>query len=140
MQDLGLPAPLAAGAVLPGGLRPGRAIRPISALFLMLSGALAALSGIMVSSLAVPRLTGTRTVLMQRTVFFLWAALASQWNPVPGVAGIFSLAQRAFFAVGACGTAMLAAHFGVAGRAAFAFPMRLFLLAMIVVVGLSGGH
>lgn len=68
--------------------------------------------------LAVPYFFGTRYVLTQLTVFFIWAVVASQWNLVLGVAGIFSLAQMALFAVGAYGTAMFAYYLGTAVPAA----------------------
>lgn len=80
--------------------------------------------------LAVPLLTGTRYVLTQLTVFFIWAVVASQWNLVLGVAGIFSLAQMALFAVGAYATAMLAYYIGLMLPAAM-------LLAALVTVGVS---
>ena len=41
------------------------------------------------------------------TVFFIWATVVSQWNLVFGVAGIFSLAQMAIFAIGGYTTAMM---------------------------------
>jgi len=62
--------------------------------------------------LFVPMVTDTRYVLTQLTVFFIWAVVASQWNLVLGVAGIFSLAQMALFAVGGYATAMLAYYIG----------------------------
>lgn len=62
--------------------------------------------------LAVPFLFGTRYILTQFTVFFIWAVVATQWNLVLGVAGIFSLAQMALFAVGGYATAMLAYYLG----------------------------
>ena len=49
----------------------------------------------------VPLLIGTRYIITQMTLFFIWAIVVSQWNLVLGVAGIFSLAQMALFAVGA---------------------------------------
>ena len=61
----------------------------------------------------VPLLTGTRYVLTQMTLFFIWAIVVTQWNLVLGVAGIFSLAQMALFATGAYATAMLGYYFAV---------------------------
>ena len=61
----------------------------------------------------VPLLTGTRYVLTQMTLFFIWAIVVTQWNLVLGVAGIFSLAQMALFATGAYATAMLGYSFAV---------------------------
>lgn len=61
----------------------------------------------------VPLFIGTRYVITQMTLFFIWAMVVSQWNLVLGVAGIFSLAQMALFAVGAYATAMLGYYFAV---------------------------
>jgi branched-chain amino acid transport system permease protein len=61
----------------------------------------------------VPLITGTRYVLTQMTLFFIWAIVVTQWNLVLGVAGIFSLAQMALFATGAYATAMLGYYFAV---------------------------
>ena len=49
----------------------------------------------------------TRYVVGQMTIFFVWATVVSQWNLVFGVAGIFSLAQMAIFAMGGYVTGML---------------------------------
>jgi len=80
--------------------------------------------------LLVPLFTDTRYILTQLTVFFIWAVVASQWNLVLGVAGIFSLAQMALFAVGAYATAMMAYYIGLA------LPVAM-LLAALVSVGFS---
>ena len=80
--------------------------------------------------LAVPWFTGTRYVMTQLTLFFIWAVVASQWNLVLGVAGIFSLAQMALFATGAYATAMLAYYIGLV------LPFAM-LLAALVTVGVS---
>lgn len=56
---------------------------------------------------AIPLLVDSRYWITTVTLFFLWATVATQWNLVLGLAGIFSLAQLALFAVGAYGTAML---------------------------------
>ncbi len=61
----------------------------------------------------VPMVVGTRYIITQMTLFFIWAIVVTQWNLVLGVAGIFSLAQMALFAVGAYATAMLAYYFAV---------------------------
>jgi hypothetical protein len=60
-----------------------------------------------------PFLVGTRYIITQMTLFFIWAVVVTQWNLVLGVAGIFSLAQMALFAVGAYATAMLGYYFAV---------------------------
>jgi branched-chain amino acid transport system permease protein len=56
----------------------------------------------------VPLVIGTRYIISQITLFFIWGIFVTQWNLVLGVAGIFSLAQMALFAIGAYATAMLA--------------------------------
>ncbi len=61
----------------------------------------------------VPLLIGTRYIITQMTLFFIWAIVVTQWNLVLGVAGIFSLAQMALFAVGAYATAMLGYYFAI---------------------------
>lgn len=61
----------------------------------------------------VPVLVGTRYIVTQMTLFFIWAIVVTQWNLVLGVGGIFSLAQMALFAVGAYATAMLGYYFSV---------------------------
>lgn len=60
-----------------------------------------------------PFLVGTRYIITQATLFFVYAVVVTQWNLVLGVAGIFSLAQMALFAVGAYVTAMLGFYWGV---------------------------
>ncbi|HRX35704.1 MAG TPA: branched-chain amino acid ABC transporter permease [Aestuariivirga sp.] len=61
----------------------------------------------------VPLVVGTRYIITQMTLFFIWAMVVTQWNLVLGVAGIFSLAQMALFAVGAYATAMLGYYFAI---------------------------
>ncbi len=61
----------------------------------------------------VPLVFGIRYVISQITLFFIWGIVVTQWNLVLGVAGIFSLAQMALFAIGAYATAMLAYYFGL---------------------------
>jgi branched-chain amino acid transport system permease protein len=53
-----------------------------------------------------------RYIVTQLTLFFIWAAVVTQWNLVLGIGGIFSLAQMALFACGAYGTAMLGYYLG----------------------------
>ena len=45
-------------------------------------------------------------------MFFLWSVVAQSWNLVLGVAGIFSLAQLALFAIGGWTTGVLSLSFG----------------------------
>jgi branched-chain amino acid transport system permease protein len=72
---------------------------------------LAALFALLLALL--PLVVGTRYIITQMTLFFIWAIVVTQWNLVLGVAGIFSLAQMALFAVGAYATAMLAYYFAI---------------------------
>ena len=69
--------------------------------------------GLAVLLALVPLFVGTRYIITQMTLFFIWAIVVTQWNLVLGVGGIFSLAQMALFAVGAYATAMLGYYFGV---------------------------
>lgn len=78
----------------------------------------------------VPLVFGTRYIISQITLFFIWGIVVTQWNLVLGVAGIFSLAQMALFAIGAYATAMLA-YYG-------AFPLLTAMpLAALVTVAAS---
>ncbi len=78
----------------------------------------------------VPQVIGTRYIISQITLFFIWGIVVTQWNLVLGVAGIFSLAQMALFAIGAYATAMLA-YYG-------AFPLLAAMpLAALVTVAAS---
>lgn len=61
----------------------------------------------------IPQVVGMRYIVTQTTLFFIWATVVTQWNLVLGVAGIFSLAQMALFAVGAYATAMLGYYFSL---------------------------
>ncbi len=47
-----------------------------------------------------------RYLLGEVIVFFIWAMVAMNWNLLMGHAGVFSLAQMLFFAIGAYGMAM----------------------------------
>jgi len=64
---------------------------------------------LLAAALAVPLLEPSRYWLSQFVLFFIWATVVSQWNLVFGVAGVFSLAQLAIFALGgyAAGTMAL---------------------------------
>ena len=74
-----------------------------------------AISLALVAAMAlVPLFVDTRYIITQLTVLFIWGIVVTQWNLVLGVAGIFSLAQMALFAVGAYGTAMLTYYGGMA--------------------------
>ena len=75
-----------------------------------------------------PLLVGTRYIVTQATLFFIWAMVVTQWNLVLGVAGIFSLAQMALFAVGAYATAMLGYYFHMP------MPLAMLLAACVTVL------
>ncbi|WP_428929619.1 branched-chain amino acid ABC transporter permease [Marinibacterium sp. SX1] len=66
-----------------------------------------------VVAVLVPLLDPGRYMLVQLSLFFTWAMVVTQWNLVFGVAGIFSLAQMAVFAVGAYSAAMLGLYLGM---------------------------
>lgn len=84
----------------------------------------------------VPMLVGTRYIITQMTLFFIWAIVVTQWNLVLGVAGIFSLAQMALFAVGAYATAMLAYYFAI--PLALAMPGAAIATTIVsVIIGLA---
>ena len=69
-------------------------------------------SVMIVAAIIIPFVFPTRYVVGQLTIFFLWATVVSQWNLVFGVAGIFSLAQMAIFAMGGYVTGMLGLYLG----------------------------
>jgi branched-chain amino acid transport system permease protein len=58
-----------------------------------------------------PIMAPSNYVLTQITLFFIWAAVVTQWNLVFGVAGVITLGHMAVFAVGAYTTAMLGLYF-----------------------------
>lgn len=60
----------------------------------------------------IPFIDSSRYTLTQFTLFFIWAGVVTQWNLVFGVAGIFSLAQMAVFAMGGYTAAMLSLYLG----------------------------
>ena len=83
-----------------------------------------------------PLLIGTRYIITQITLFFIWGIVVTQWNLVLGVGGIFSLAQMALFAVGAYTAAMLGYYFGV--PMIIALPAAgLVTVAVSIVIGLA---
>jgi branched-chain amino acid transport system permease protein len=81
----------------------------------------------------VPLVFGTRYIVTQLTVFFIWGIVVTQWNLVLGVAGIFSLAQMALFAIGAYGTAMLAYYGGMAVLPAMLIAALVTVLASLII-------
>jgi branched-chain amino acid transport system permease protein len=67
---------------------------------------------LLVLAIVVPFAWPTRYVVEEMTLFFIWAAVVTQWNLVFGVAGVFSLAQMAIFAIGGYVTGMLGLYLG----------------------------
>ena len=78
--------------------------------------------------------------MSQITLFFIWAAVVTQWNLVFGVAGVFSLGHMAVFAVGGYAAAMIALYqdislwfalpFGALAAVIFSFLMGLTTLRL----------
>jgi branched-chain amino acid transport system permease protein len=62
---------------------------------------------VLAAFIAIPFTQPSRYAIGQLTLFFIWATVVTQWNLVFGVAGIFSLAQMALFAVGGYATGMM---------------------------------
>lgn len=88
------------------------------------------------AAVATPFLIDSRYVLGQIILALFYATIASQWNLLFGFAGVFSLAQMAFFAFGGYATAMLCfyLHWNIyAAMPAGAFATVVFAL----VVGLA---
>lgn len=62
--------------------------------------------GVIAFFAALPLVITERYLLGEVIVFFIWAMVAMNWNVLMGHAGVFSLAQMLFVAVGAYGVAM----------------------------------
>jgi branched-chain amino acid transport system permease protein len=90
----------------------------------------------LVAALIVPFLWPTRYVLEELTLFCIWATVVTQWNLVFGLAGVFSLAQLAIFAVGGYVTGMLGLYLGWSLWLAM-FGGGLAAVAFSVLVGLG---
>jgi branched-chain amino acid transport system permease protein len=65
-----------------------------------------------VIALLIPAFNPGNYILSQITLFFIWAAVVTQWNLVFGVAGVYSLAQMAVFAMGGYATGMMGLYAG----------------------------
>jgi branched-chain amino acid transport system permease protein len=77
-----------------------------------------------------------RYLLGEIIVFMLWASVAIQWNVLMGHAGVFSLGQMLFFAIGAYAVGMLATYFGLSPW--FALPIGATVAAVAAfVIGLA---
>lgn len=62
---------------------------------------------------ALPLLVTERYALGEFITFLIWASVAVQWNVLTGHAGVFSLGQMLFFAIGSYCVAMFAVYFGL---------------------------
>jgi ABC-type branched-subunit amino acid transport system permease subunit len=60
-----------------------------------------------------PLVISQRYVLGELIVFMLWASVAIQWNVLMGHAGVFSLGQMLFFAIGAYTVGMSGSYLGL---------------------------
>lgn len=74
-----------------------------------------------------------RYLLGEVIVFFIWAMVAMNWNLLMGHAGVFSLAQMLFFAVGAYGMAMGVTFAGLSVWAAIPVAAVSSLLLALVI-------
>lgn len=68
---------------------------------------------LVVAMSALPFIVTERYALGEIITFLIWAAVAVQWNVLTGHAGVFSLGQMLFFAIGSYSVAMLAVYFGL---------------------------
>lgn len=69
---------------------------------------------VLVAALAfLPALITERYLLGEVIIFMIWAAVAMHWNVLTGYAGVFSLGQMLFFAIGAYSVAMLGHYYDV---------------------------
>lgn len=57
-----------------------------------------------------PMFVGQRYLVGEIIVFMFWASVAVQWNVLMGHAGVFSLGQMLFFAIGSYAVAMASAY------------------------------
>ena len=77
-----------------------------------------------------------RYLLGEVIVFFFWAMVAMNWNLLMGHAGVFSLAQMLFFAIGAYGVAMAITFLGVSIWVAI--PLAVLTSAIVaLIIGLA---
>lgn len=73
----------------------------------------AGLAAIVLIMSMLPLIVSERYLLGELIVFMLWASVAIQWNVLMGHAGVFSLGQMLFFAIGAYTVGMAGAYFNV---------------------------
>lgn len=85
---------------------------------------------------ALPLVITERYLLGEIVIFFIWAMVAMNWNVLMGHAGVFSLAQMLFLAVGAYGMAMGVTFVGMSVWAAI--PMAAVAsAALALVIGMA---
>lgn len=85
---------------------------------------------------ALPLVISERYLLGEVIIFFIWAMVAMNWNVLMGHAGVFSLAQMLFVAVGAYGMAMGVTFTGMSVWAAIPVA-ALASAALAFVVGMA---
>lgn len=85
---------------------------------------------------ALPLVISERYLLGEVIIFFIWAMVAMNWNVLMGHAGVFSLAQMLFVAVGAYGMAMGVTFIGMSVWAAIPVA-ALASAALAFVVGMA---
>lgn len=84
---------------------------------------------------AFPYMGATRYMLYLGTLFFIWAVVASYWNLLNGYAGIVSLGNMGFFAMGAYISSVLALRFGLSPWLAMFVAGLLTTVVVSVVLG-----
>lgn len=88
-------------------------------------------------SMALIPLTGRSNYFLgQATLYLIWAAVATQWNLVLGVAGIMSIGNLALFAAGGYTVALLGLYFGTSPWASLPIAALAGLL-MALLMGLA---
>jgi branched-chain amino acid transport system permease protein len=93
-------------------------------------------AGIFIAAAVVIYLQPGNYMLGQFAVFFIWATVATQWNLVFGIAGIFSIGHMFLFAVGGYSAVMISMYLGVPLWASV-FAGSLIAAVASLVVGLA---
>jgi len=74
---------------------------------------LTALVAVLAAIAILPVFITQRYFLGEIILFMIWASVATQWNVLLGHAGVFSLGQMLFFAIGAYAVGMMGTYFDV---------------------------
>lgn len=92
---------------------------------------------ILVAVLAcVPLIVSQRYALGEVILFMIWASVAIQWNVLLGHAGVFSLGQMLFFAVGAYTVGMTGSYLGLSPW--ISMPTGAIIAALVaLIIGLA---